>query len=105
MTQPFVPLQGVDVEHRTAIATAVNQLLQGRSNNVGEVTLTPSAATTTVIDNRFNSDMAVLLVPLTASAAAAIPTTYLSGRDHGKFTLTHASASSTDRAFLYVRWG
>lgn len=105
MTQPFVPLQGIDAEHRMALATAVNELLKGRANNTGEVTLRENQTTTTVEDNLFNSDMVPLLIPITATAAAALATTYLSARANGQFTLTHANTGSTDRTFRYVRWG
>lgn len=105
MTQPFVPLQGIDAQHRMAISAAVNELLKGRANNTGVVTLRANQTTTTVIDNLFNSDMVPLLMPASANAASALATTYLSVRANGQFTLTHANTATADRTFLYVRWG
>lgn len=105
MTQNLVALNGEQTAHRYTLATAINQLLKGRSNNTGQVTLTPGATTTTVVDNQFNSDMVPLLMPTTANAAAALATTYVSARSKGSFTLTHANTGSADRTFLYVRWG
>lgn len=106
MTQPFIPTTSPnESQHRLVLATAVNELLKGRANNTGVVTLRANQPTTTVDDNLFNSDMVPLLIPTTANAAAALATTYLSARDFGSFTLTHANASTTDRTYLYVRWG
>ncbi len=106
MTQPLVPTQDVvDERHRFVIATAVNELLKGRANNTGTVTLKAGVTTTLVEDNLFNSDMVPMLMPMTANAAAALATTYLSARSKGSFTLTHANSGTTDRTFLYVRWG
>jgi hypothetical protein len=100
--QTDVPDQQV---HRTQIATTVNEILKGRANNAGSLTLTANTTTTTVSDNRFNSDMVPLLMPTSANAAAALSTTYVSARVNGSFTLTHANAATLDRTFLYVRWG
>lgn len=101
-------LQVVDLNekrHRLVIATTVNELLKGRANNAGSLTLAAGATTTVVLDNLFNSDMVPLLTPTTSNAAAALGTTYVSSRDNGSFTLTHANNAQTDRTFLYVRWG
>lgn len=106
MTQPFVAtVDPNDAQHRFVLATAINELLKGRANNVGQFTLTPSSTTTVVADNLFNSDMVPLLIPTTANAAAALAGLYVSARDKGSFTLTHANTASADRTFLYVRWG
>lgn len=105
MTQKAVPLSGANEQHRYVLAVAINELLKGRANNTGAVTLTPSVTTTTVEDNLFNSDMVPLLIPTTANAAAALANVYVSARANGSFTLTHANTGTTDRAFLYVRWG
>ena len=76
-------------------------------NAVGTVTLTASAATTTVVNNLMAPDMAIFFVPTTANAAAEIGagTMYLSTRDSGSFVLTHANNGQTDRTFLYVTLG
>lgn len=84
------------------LARAINALIQGRGNNVGEFTLTASVTSTTVSNNLFQSTQVPVLVPTTANAAAALATTYVSARANGSFTVTHANAVSTDRTFLYV---
>lgn len=105
MTYPNVQTEGQEVQHRRELAQAINAMLSGRSNAVGTLTLADGTTTTTVSDNRFQSSMAVFLMPLTATAAAAVPFTYLSDRDAGTFELTHDSTADTDRDFLYVRVG
>jgi hypothetical protein len=87
-----------------AITTAVRGLMQGRSNNVINVTLTENTTTTTVTDSRITFCSAILLQPTTANAAAALATTYISetGRLNGSVTITHANNAQTDRTFKAV---
>ena len=87
------------------IRTILNEVLRGRMNAVGTVTLTANAATTTIVNNLMAPDMAVFLVPTTANAAAALATTYISTRDSGSFVLTHANNAQADKTFLYVTLG
>ncbi len=106
MTQPVVQVSSPnEAQHRLVMATTINELLKGRANNAGTLTLADGTTTTTVLDNQFQSDMVPLLIPTTANAAAALATTYLTARDNGSFELTHDNDASTDRTFLYVRWG
>lgn len=91
--------------HRERLATAVNALIAGKADVVGTFTLAAGGTSTVVADNKFEGNMAVLWVPLTANAAGAIGGLYLSARQQGQFTLTHANTASTDRTFAYVRLG
>ena len=91
--------------HRERLASAVNALIAGKLDVVGSFTLAANATSTTVSDNKFESNMAVVWVPTTANAAGAVGGLYLSGRSQGSFTLTHANTATTDRTFLYVRLG
>lgn len=93
--------------HLWNLTDRVNALSAGRSNATGEVTLTAGATSTTVIDNKFESSMVVLLQPKTANAAAAIGTTYITdaNKTKGQFVITHANAATVDRTFAYVRLG
>ena len=55
------------------ISEVVNNLVEGKSNNTGEVTLAvASATTTTIYDERIGYNSVVLLMPTTANAANAI---------------------------------
>lgn len=87
------------------IANRINGLIDGKANVTGAVTLRASQATTVIEDNLFESQMVPLLIPITANAAAALATTYVSARARGSFTLTHANNAQADKSFLYVRLG
>ena len=55
------------------VSEIVNNLVEGKSNNTGEITLAASGATTTTIsDERIGFNSVVLLMATTASAANAI---------------------------------
>lgn len=92
------------------IATAIGQLIDGKINAVGTVTLTANAAGTTVLDPRVGSSSVLLLMPQTAHAAAEIgngtlytdPANYVAGTS---FTITHANSAQTDRTFSYALLG
>ena len=91
-----------EAEHRRKLAEAANLALQGKSLNVSSVTLRVSQTTTVVIDERIGTESCLPLMPTTANAAAAIPTTYWSVRGKGTGTLTHASNTQADRTFVYA---
>lgn len=101
-----VPLRGMTDEVRALRhAESINGLIDGKSAVTGSVTLTANATSTVVSDNKFESAMVPVFVPLTANAAAALATTYVSARAQGSFTLTHANNAQTDRTLAYVRLG
>lgn len=87
------------------IVETVNQLVDGRSNNVGKVTLAVSAASTTVNFATVSVSSAIFLSPLTADAAAAIPTTYISSVLNGSFIISHANNAQADRTFAFAAVG
>lgn len=76
-----------------------NRLLLGKLNAVLQVSLTANVATSTVTDSRIGPLTAILFSPLTAHAAAEIPTLYVSVQTKGLATLTHANNAQTDRTF------
>jgi len=89
----------------TRLVTAVLQLIRGRSNAVGSVTLTAGATSTTVDFVNCSQDSQVFLSPRTANAAAALATTYISSVGNKSFTIAHANAASTDRTFGFAALG
>ncbi len=106
MSIPYIATRGVpDAQQLQRVAESINGLIAGKLDAVGEVTLTASATTTAVNDNRFESNMVPVFVPTTANAVAAMAGMYLSARTQGGFTLTHANDANTDKTFLYVRVG
>ena len=88
------------------IASAVNLLMQGRSNNVINVTLNTSAATTTISDARISAYTVPICVPTTANAAAiSMPYRDFSTSVNGSMILTHANNANTDKTFKIVLVG
>lgn len=91
------------------IVAAIRQIMQGRSNAVGQVTLTANAATTAVTAPNCGPGSEVFLFQKTPNAAAEIGngTIYILAADvvAGTFTITHANSAQTDRTFSYVALG
>lgn len=87
------------------IVFAINQLAEGRSNATGTATLAANAASTVVPAINCGLNSVVLLSPLTATAAAALTTTYVSAVRVGSFTLTHTNNPQVDRAYGFVCLG
>ena len=84
----------------------VNQLMQGRSNAVGTVTLS-TGTTTTVSAVTCGPNSAVILFPQTANAAASstvasIPSTHIT---RGQFIVNHAANANTDKTYIYLTIG
>lgn len=93
-------LPGSDQAERT-----INEMLKGRANNVGEVTLDANTTTTTISDIRIKLSMTAVLIPRTANAAAAMTNVYISAVADGSITLTHANTATVDRTFDYILHG
>lgn len=99
-----VPPAGAPIRE---MVTAINQLVRGRNNATGSVTLAANAATTTVTSPNINANAVPVLVPRTANAAAEMGagTLYVSDVSAGSFTITHANNAQTDREFSYLTLG
>lgn len=102
-----VSVPGITETDLKKIVLAIQQLAAGRSNSVGTVTLTVSAATTTVTDANCSSLSVPILTPTTANAAAEVGngTMYVSAVANGSFTITHANSATTGRTFTYALHG
>lgn len=87
------------------IVQAIMQLVEGRHNSAGEVTLTPGATTTVVQAPNCSKDAQVQITAKTLNAAGALATTFVSATDNGSFTLTHANNAQTDRIFGWTATG
>lgn len=86
-------------EHRRQIARLANSLLQGKTNNVIQLTLNPGVTTTVVTDKRIGANTGIFFSALTANAAAALAALYVSSQQNGTATLTHANSANTDQTF------
>ena len=87
------------------IVNAIIQLMQGRSNAVGQVTLRAGETTTTVTRAisqaavNVSLDSEVFLTPRTATASAVFKDCWISATGQGTFTITHPSAADADMTF------
>lgn len=93
-----LPPQGGDARQ---VAEVVNQMMDGKTNNTGTVTLRASQTTTTLNDLRIGVKSVILFMPTTANAAGALSGLYVSARGNQTATLTHASNAQTDKTFDY----
>ncbi len=91
---------------QTRINQAIRDLFAGRSNAVGEVTLTANDTTTTVTALNIGIDSKVFLMPTTANAAADfVAGVYISAVTSGGFEITHPNDADTDKTFFWVALG
>ena len=76
------------------VSEVVNTLVEGKSNNTGEITLNAGGATsTTIYDERIGYNSVVLLMATSATAADAANTALPYGAWQN--TTTHSAASTT----------
>lgn len=94
-----------DVSYVRRLAQVVEGIMNGKTNNGGTFTLTASATSTTVSNERVGAYSKILFSPTTANAATALMTAYVSAVANGEFTVTHTSAVSVDRTYNYVLIG
>jgi hypothetical protein len=85
------------------ISEVANNILNGKTNNTGTITLNAgSATTTTIYDERIGYNSIIHLMPTTANAAAAFTGVYVSNRAKGNATLTHSANTNTDKTYGYI---
>lgn len=92
------------------VSRIVNNIMNGRTNNVGNVTLTANVGTTVIslAKGQLSQDSAIIFDPLTAHAATELygATMYVltANRDvtNKQFTITHANNAQSDRSFRYI---
>lgn len=89
------------------IVRAIRDCLNGRSNAFGQFTLTANAASTTVAAENCAPESSIALMPMTANAAAALATTFITSANitAGQFVLTHANNAQVDKTFRYAIQG
>lgn len=78
----------------------VRNLMNGKMNNTGEVTLTHSATSTEVPNILCNANSVVILQPVTADAGGLSSVWVVAGAK--AFTIHHPSNASTNMVFRYV---
>jgi len=102
VSTPVLPPRWTDIaEQIRKIVVAVNNILRGKTNNTGTVTLTAGSATTTLTDIRIGINSVITLQPTTANAAGALANVYFGSAGDGTITINHANNAQVDRTFLY----
>lgn len=102
----LVPESMTDIpEWVKRIAAKVNQIMRGKTNNVGVVTLN-AGATTTLIEvaiGVFGEKTVFVFDPTTSTAATAFGSGsfFVSSRlpDEAKYTITHPNTADLDKTF------
>ena len=85
------------------IADIVRQLMNGKSNNSGEITLAVASATTTTIYNeRIGYDSTILLMPETANAASDLAGIFIDTFAQGSAVINHSANTDADKTFRYI---
>lgn len=83
------------------ISEVVNNVMNGKTNNTGAVTLAVGGATSTVItDERIGFNSVVILTPATSGANGF--GYYLDTYSKGSVTVRHGANVMADRTFKYI---
>jgi len=99
--EPPLFLEGRPEEHTRKVALAVREILAGKTNNVGIVTLSANETTTVFEAERISFNSAIFLSPRSASAAGATNSIWFEA-GNGSVTIHHDSSTATDRTFGLV---
>lgn len=83
----------------------LNNAVAGKLNVLGEVTLDAGAPTTTLIDSLITQASLIVLMPMSANAAAALQSLHFQPTDTGSVVIHHANNGQTDRWFRYAVLG
>ena len=104
---PIAPMDwpGADREWSRKLAEVMNNIILGRTNNTGTVTLTANDTTTTIADKRLGPKSVITFMPTTANAAAAMTSIYVSSRGKQTATVTHDNTADVDRTLSYAIQG
>lgn len=98
-----VPLSNPDTKaHARQCAITINNVMDGKINSTGEITLTASTTTTTLTDARIGANSVLLFMPQTANARTALNGLYITNRGNGSCTVNHPSSANTDQDLSYV---
>lgn len=80
------------------VVAAVN-LLISKANCTRDLTLAPNVTSTQLTDFRIHPGVVINFMPLTANAAAAKASIFVTSIGKGVATINHASAADVDQAF------
>lgn len=92
-----LPQQGAKTLRQ--ISEVVNNILKGKLNNVGSVTLANGAATTTLSDTRIGGNSRLAFTARTANAAAIAASVYYDTPGKMTVVIHHTNTANTDQTF------
>ena len=82
-----VPLSMPDnSQHLRLVSSTLNNVMDGKLNSTGTITLNASATSTTLTDARIGGDSVIVFMPITANGKTAENNLFVSARD--SYTLT-----------------
>ena len=101
-----VPTRFTDLNHMgRVLGNAINQLMNGKNNALGSVTLTASTTTTVVADPRVGTNSVITFIGTTSNGGIALADAtnplFISSRGDGTFTITHHSDAAVDQTLEY----
>jgi len=83
------------------ISEVVNNLMDGKSNNVGDFTTTQSTSTTNLYNERIGFNSAILFTPMNDKAAAEMANLYIQSLHKG-YAVIHHGSHNFDCIFKYI---
>ena len=86
------------------VSEVVNNILSGKINSTGSISLASSGTSTTLTDARISRDSVVLYMPTTANASAEMDNLF-TVTAVGSATLTHSAHGNADCTYKYVVLG
>lgn len=94
----------LDENYIRKLVRVVNQIMRGKTNNTGEVTLDTTTTATVVADINVGAESFISFMPTTANAALEVSSgsMYVSTVGDQTFTVTHDSNTTADRTFIYT---
>jgi hypothetical protein len=95
----LLPTFGAD---QRGVAEVVNGIMNGKTNNIGTITLTQSSTTTTLTDARIGNKSVILFTPTSSHAAQEMAHLFISAQTSGSATITHRNTGHNDLNFQYI---
>lgn len=84
------------------IAEVANNMLNGKLNCTGSITLNSTGTTTTLYNERISYDSVIILMPRNSNSAGETDHTYVSSKAIGSCVITHRNHGHTDCNWDYV---
>tara|TARA_R110000823_G_scaffold48830_1_gene123784 strand:+ start:1916 stop:2236 length:321 start_codon:yes stop_codon:yes gene_type:complete len=83
------------------ISEVVNNLMDGKSNNVGYFSTVASSTSQIIYNERIGFDSAIVFTPLDANAATEMANLYVGSRSRGQAVIEHTSNAYICN-FMYI---